>query len=113
MTETTETTITEFCGVPGNFNELRHRWLNITIPTLQDEALLQSVPADWIDTVIAHFREHCLSQVTGETYKEFSENAKDLFHQLVYEMASCLAGEVLTLDEQIRLNEDLAARGTI
>lgn len=107
----TETTITEFCGVPESVTELKHRWLNITVPALQDDALLQCVPAMWIPTVLNHFREHCLSQVTGETYDEFSQNAKDLFRQLVFEMANELAGSELTPNEQIELQNSLRRNG--
>jgi hypothetical protein len=110
----TETkTLCQLVGIPESVTELKHRWLNITVPALQDEALLQCVPAAWIPKILDHFREHCLSQVEGATYEDFAENAKDLFHQLIRDMAWELAGTELTLDEQIQLNADLTAMGAI
>jgi hypothetical protein len=114
ITETTETTMTlcEFVGIPESVADLKNRWLNILSPELRTEAMLRGVPTLWVDTVLAHFREHCLSQVIGETYESFSESAKDLFHLLIFQMANELAGSELSLDEQIQLDKALSEMRT-
>src|ERR1039457_5523903 len=90
-----EMTLCDYCGVESSVAALKGRWFNLNTDRLRTAALLAGCPGDWVATILEHFKTF-LSQVEGDSFDLWSDNAEDLFLELIQGTACELAGSELS-----------------